>query len=114
MSGNRELLRSITVRRDVFSGEPIVRDLQVSVELVLSLLAQGAEPEAILDDYPDLDLDGARACAAYAHAVISGDASAAVREFPVAVAAERPSVRRSRGTAPPHNSSSAVDGDPVR
>ena len=73
MSGNHELLQRITARPDVFGGKPIVRDLRVSVELVLSLLAQGIEPEAILDDYPDLELEDIRACTAYAHAVIARD-----------------------------------------
>ena len=52
-------------------GKPIVRDLRVSVESVLILLAQGIAPEAILDDYPDLEPDDIRACTAYAHAVIA-------------------------------------------
>jgi len=73
MSGNHELLQRITARPDVFGGKPIVRDLRVSVELVLSLLAQGIEPEAILDDYPDLELEDIRACTAYAHAAIARD-----------------------------------------
>ncbi|MCU0726572.1 MAG: DUF433 domain-containing protein [Planctomycetes bacterium] len=67
------LLARITVRRDVFGGKPIVRDMRISVELVLSLLAQGEVPQAILEDYPDLELDDIRACLAYAHAVIAGD-----------------------------------------
>ena len=48
------------------------------MELVLSLLTQGVSPEAILDDYLDLELDDIRACTAYAHAVIAGDSLAAV------------------------------------
>lgn len=36
-----ELLKRITVRPDVFGGKPIVRDMRLSVELILSLLAQG-------------------------------------------------------------------------
>ena len=39
-------------RPDVFGGKPIIRDLRISVELVLSLPTQGVSPEAILDDYP--------------------------------------------------------------
>ena len=65
-------------RPDVFGGKPIVRDMRISVELILSLLTQGVTPEAILDDYPDLELDDIRACTAYAHAVIAGDTLAAV------------------------------------
>ena len=48
------------------------------MELILSLLTQGIEPEDILDDYPDLELEDIRACTAYAHAVIAGDSLAAV------------------------------------
>ncbi len=78
MSSNPELLARITARSDVFGGKPIIRDMRISVELVLSLLTQGVSPEAILDDYPELELDDIRACTAYAHAVISGDSLAAL------------------------------------
>lgn len=78
MSDNQELLKRITARPDVFGGKPIIRDMRISVELVLSLLSQGVTPEAILDDYPRLEADDIRACIAYAHAVIAGDSLAAV------------------------------------
>ena len=78
MPANDELLQRITARPDVFGGKPIIRDLRVSVELVLSLLAQGVAPDAILDDYPDLEPDDILACTAYAHAVIAGDTLAAI------------------------------------
>ena len=73
-----ELLERITARPDVFGGKPIIRDMRISVELVLSLLAQGVTPEAILDDYPDLEPDDIRACTAYAHAIIARDTLSAV------------------------------------
>ena len=78
MATENELLRRITARPDVFGGKPIIRDMRISVEMVLSLLAQGVGAEAILDDYPELEPDDIRACAAYAHAVIAGDTLAAV------------------------------------
>ena len=78
MPANQALLARITARSDVFGGKPIIRDMRVSVELILSLLAQGVAQEDILDDYPDLEPDDLRACIAYAHAVISGDTLAAV------------------------------------
>ena len=65
-----ELLQRITARPDVFGGKPIVRDLRISVELVLSLLAQGESAEAILSDYPGLEPADINACLAYAHAVM--------------------------------------------
>lgn len=67
------LLTRITSRPDVFGGKPIIRGLRVSVETVLSLLAQGEAWEAVIDDYPDLEPDDIRACLAYAHAVIAND-----------------------------------------
>jgi uncharacterized protein (DUF433 family) len=72
------LLRRITVRPDVFGGKPIIRDLRISVELIVSLLAQGVSVEDILDDYPGLEPDDIRACLAYAHAVIAHDSLDAV------------------------------------
>ena len=70
---HEELLKRITAWPEVFSGKPIIRDMRISVELILSLLAQGETPEAILQDYPDLEPDDIRACLAYAHAVMAGD-----------------------------------------
>ncbi|MBX3330133.1 MAG: DUF433 domain-containing protein [Nitrospira sp.] len=48
----------------------------ISVEPILSLLAQGETVEAILGDYLDLEREDIRACLAYAHAVIAHDALA--------------------------------------
>jgi len=70
MSQN-ELFGRITVRPEVFGGKPIIRDLRISVELILSLLAQGESSEAILDDYPDLAQADINACLAYAHSMIA-------------------------------------------
>ena len=71
MTVNNDLLRRITARPDVFGGKPIIRDMRISVELILSLLAQGVSPKEILDDYPELQVEDMRACAAYARAVIA-------------------------------------------
>ena len=35
--------------------------MRISVELILSLLAQGATAEAIMDDYPGLQVEAIRA-----------------------------------------------------
>ncbi len=60
-----ELLNRIAVRPDVFGGKPILRDMRLWGELILSLFAQGATPETIPADYPKLDADDIRACIAY-------------------------------------------------
>ena len=76
---NEDLLRRITVNPDIFSGKPIIRGMRISVELILSLLAQGETPEGLLADYPELEADDIRACLAYAHAVIAQDALDAIQ-----------------------------------
>lgn len=73
-----ELLDRITARPEVFGGKPIVRDMRISVELILSLLAHGVSQEELLEDYPRLEPDDIRACVAYAHTVVAGDSLAAV------------------------------------
>ena len=72
------LLKRITVRPEVFGGKPIIHDMRISVELILSLLAQGLTPEGIMEDYPDLEPADIRACIAYAHTVIARDTLDAV------------------------------------
>jgi uncharacterized protein (DUF433 family) len=76
---NEELLHRSTVRPDVFGGKPIVRDMRISVELILALLAAGETVETILDDYPELEPEDIRACLAYAYAAIAGERLDAVR-----------------------------------
>lgn len=78
MTERTELLGRITARPDIFGGKPVIRDMRISVELALSLLAQGVTLEAIREDYPELEFDDIRACLAYAHAVIAGDRLSAV------------------------------------
>ena len=78
MPAHQELLQRITARPEVFGGKPIIRDLRISVELVLSLLCQGVTQEELLADYPQLEAEDIRACIAYAHAVIAGDNLSAV------------------------------------
>ena len=62
----------------MFGGKPIIRGMRISVELILSLLAQGESEQTILEDYPGLDADDIRACIAYAHAVIAHDSLDAI------------------------------------
>jgi uncharacterized protein (DUF433 family) len=72
------LLRRIVVDPAIFSGKPIIRGMRISVELVLSLLAQGQSADDIRADYPELEPDDIRACIAYAHAVVANESLDAV------------------------------------
>lgn len=76
---NHELLTRITANPEIFGGKPIIRGMRISVELILSLLAQGVEADEILADYPDLEMEDIRACLQYAHAVIARDSLDAVQ-----------------------------------
>jgi uncharacterized protein (DUF433 family) len=66
-------LDRITSDPAIFGGKPIVRGMRISVELILSLLAQGETSESLLQDYPGLQPEDIRACLAYAHAVVAND-----------------------------------------
>ncbi len=76
---DQTLLSRITADPEIFGGKPIIRGMRISVELILSLMAQGQTVEAILDDYPELEADDVRACLAYAHAAIAVESIDAVR-----------------------------------
>ena len=70
---DRHLLARISSNAEIFGGKPIIRGLRISVELALSLLAQGVAIDEILADYPALQREDIQACLAYAHAVIAND-----------------------------------------
>ena len=70
---DKHILMRITTNPEIFSGKPIVRGMRISVEMIISLLVQGATVSELLNDYPDLEADDIRACLAYAHAVIAHD-----------------------------------------
>ena len=70
MPANQELLKRITARPEVFGGKPIIRDMRISVELIMILLTQGADVDELLEDYPGLEPEDIRACIAYAHAAL--------------------------------------------
>jgi len=57
----------------VLVGKPLVRDLRISVELILDLLSQGAKEEEILEEYPMLEKDDILACLAYAKQLVAGE-----------------------------------------
>lgn len=66
----------------IFGGKPIVRGMRISVELIPSLLAQGENQDAILEDYPGLQSEDILACLAYAHAALANERLDAVGVIP--------------------------------
>jgi uncharacterized protein (DUF433 family) len=76
---NEQLLSRITTNQGIFGGKPIIRNMRISVESILGLLAQGETIETVLADFPDLTREDIQACLAYAHAVVAHDSLDAVQ-----------------------------------
>jgi uncharacterized protein (DUF433 family) len=66
------LLSRIASDPKTFGGKPCIRGSRIPVELVLSLMAQGATIEELLSDYPHIAREDIQACLAYARAFLAG------------------------------------------
>lgn len=56
--------------KDVLLGKPTIKGTRISVEHIISLLAQGWTEQKILDNYPRLTHDSLKAVFAYIYAGI--------------------------------------------
>jgi uncharacterized protein (DUF433 family) len=56
-----ELVDRTTVDQEQCGGCPSIRGIRIRVSNVLNLLANGFSPEQILEEMPDLELEGIRA-----------------------------------------------------
>lgn len=65
-------LERITVDPNRVGGVPCVRDLEVTVSMVLGQLAGGRTAEEVLADYPDLEDEDISAALRFAAAVVTG------------------------------------------
>ena len=63
---DQELLARVTLNPEVVVGKPVIRGTRLSVEYVLGLLAHGATPQEILEEYDGLALEDIRACLLFA------------------------------------------------
>lgn len=68
----------ITADPQRMGGVPCIRDLRVTVSMVLGQLAGGASVEQVLEDYPYLEREDIYAALEYAAAVVND------REVPLA------------------------------
>lgn len=59
-------LDRITFDPNVMGGKPCIRGMRVTVGTIVGLIASGATPEEILDDYPYLEAEDIRAALSYA------------------------------------------------
>ena len=58
--------KRITCDPQIMQGRPCVRDLRITVGLVVNLVANGMSREEILRNYPDLETEDIQACLRYA------------------------------------------------
>ncbi len=65
-TGVNPYLERISIKADVRSGRPCVRDTRITVQEILKWLASGATEEEILGEYPYLNRDDFKAVFAYA------------------------------------------------
>jgi len=56
----------ITINPDQCGGKPCIRGMRIRVKDVLDMLAEGAKPDEILADFPDLEAEDLQASIAYA------------------------------------------------
>jgi uncharacterized protein (DUF433 family) len=63
---DQDLLERITLNPNVMVGKPVIRGTRLTVEFILNLLAHGATPEEILDEYDGLTTEDIQACLLFA------------------------------------------------
>ncbi|MBM3302258.1 MAG: DUF433 domain-containing protein [Deltaproteobacteria bacterium] len=61
-----EVFERITVNPRQCGGRPCIRGMRIRVTDVLDLLAHGLNPEQILEEHPDLELEDISACLKFA------------------------------------------------
>lgn len=49
----------------IMMGKPVIKGTRITVELILSKLAEGATEAELLEDYPHLKIEDVRAAIAY-------------------------------------------------
>jgi len=63
---DQKLLERIVLNPKVMRGKPVVRGTRLTVEYVLNLLAHGANPAEILEEYEGLAAEDIQACILFA------------------------------------------------
>jgi uncharacterized protein (DUF433 family) len=62
----QQLLERITLNPKVMAGKPVIKGTRLTVEYILGLLAQGATPAEILEEYDGLTPEDLQACLFFA------------------------------------------------
>ncbi|RMG24641.1 MAG: DUF433 domain-containing protein [Methanobacteriota archaeon] len=61
-----KLLERITLNPKVMVGKPVIKGTRLTVEYILNLLAHGATPGEILEEYEGLTVEDIQACLIFA------------------------------------------------
>jgi len=64
-----EVLERIVIDPKVMVGKPVIKGTRITVDMILELLAAGAKPEEIAEDY-NISLEDIRAALLYAAKVL--------------------------------------------
>jgi uncharacterized protein (DUF433 family) len=70
---DHKLLERITFNPEIYGGKAIIRGRRLAVEHVLGMLAAGATPQELVDEYEWLELDDVRACLMYAQRAVANN-----------------------------------------
>jgi uncharacterized protein (DUF433 family) len=62
----QQLLERITLNPKIMVGKPVIKGTRLTVEYILGLLAQGATPAEILEEYDGLTPEDLQACFLFA------------------------------------------------
>jgi uncharacterized protein (DUF433 family) len=65
MVSKTEIATRVTRNPGIYRGKPIIRGTRMPVDLIIDFLNNGATPEEIVDDYPDLTLADVEAAIAF-------------------------------------------------
>jgi uncharacterized protein (DUF433 family) len=63
---DKPLLGRITINPKLMMGKPVIKGTRLTVEFILGLLARGATPTEILQEYEGLAPEDIRACRLFA------------------------------------------------
>jgi uncharacterized protein (DUF433 family) len=71
-------MNRIIIDPDILCGKPVIRGTRLSVQHIVSLLAQGWSVTQVVDSYPGIEPDDVYACLEYAKELLSAE-----RVYPV-------------------------------
>jgi len=63
---NSEIFERISSDPEICHGKPCIRGTRIPVYLLVSLVAEGEEPESIINDYPSVTHDDIKTAVRYA------------------------------------------------